>query len=279
MRGNRRDILCMSRDQLAVEYMRPAGPRFSASVPTVKILGIPVHNLTMEQTLNFIRDMAQSGEAHHVMTVNPEFIMIAQRNELFRRVLLHASLLLPDGFGILIGARILGQPLKERVTGVDTVRLLAGVAQHHGLSIFLLGGMPGVAERVAQILWTEHPGLRIAGTWAGSPHPSEEDDICSRIEAAKPHILLVAYGPPKQDLWIARTMPRLRIPVAMGVGGTFDFIAGIAKRAPSWMQKSGLEWLHRLAHEPYRWRRMMALPQFVVAVVRERLAVQYNAKG
>lgn len=164
--------------------------------------------------------------------------------------------------------------MKERVAGVDTVRLLAGVAQHHGLSIFLLGGAPGVADRVAQKLQTEHLGLKIAGTWAGSPRPSEEDSICSRIEAAKPDILLVAYGPPKQDLWIAQTMPRLKIPVAMGVGGTFDFIAGVATRAPIWMQRSGLEWLHRLVHEPRRWRRMMTLPRFATAIIGERIAIR-----
>lgn len=274
MKANYPVIVHTSYDHPTVESVRSKVSPFSVSVPTVSILGIPIHNLTMTQTLDLIRDMALSGAPHHVMTVNPEFVMIARRNAEFRRVLLRASLLLPDGVGILMGARILGQPMKERVAGVDTVRLLAGVAQRHGLSVFLLGGAPGVAERVAQILRTEHPGLRITGTWVGSPDPGEEDSICSRIEAAKPQILLVAYGAPKQDLWIARTMPRLGIPVAMGVGGTFDFIAGVARRAPIWVQKSGLEWLHRLAHEPHRWRRMMTLPWFAAAIAYERIVVR-----
>jgi N-acetylglucosaminyldiphosphoundecaprenol N-acetyl-beta-D-mannosaminyltransferase len=125
-----------------------------------------------------------------------------------------------------------------------------------------------VAEKTAAILSAENPGLIIAGTYAGSPSIREEDEICSRIEAAHPHILLVAYGPPRQDLWISRTMPRLRVPVAIGVGGSFDFVAGVAVRAPRWMRSAGLEWLHRLIREPWRWRRMLTLPRFAVAVIK-----------
>jgi N-acetylglucosaminyldiphosphoundecaprenol N-acetyl-beta-D-mannosaminyltransferase len=238
-------------------------------LPSVDVLGIRVHNVTMHQAISLIRDMALSRVSHQVIPVNPELIMTAQKNEIFRRVLNNASLVLPDGIGILVAARLAGRQVKERVTGVDTVCSLADVAEEHGLRLFLLGAAPGVAERVAERLRKEHPGLEIAGTYAGSPDPKEEEEICSRIRAANPDILLVAYGAPQQELWVARNSERLNVPVAMCVGGTFDFISGFATRAPGWMQRLGLEWMFRLVQEPRRFRRMLALPRFLLAVIRQ----------
>ncbi|MCK4450446.1 MAG: WecB/TagA/CpsF family glycosyltransferase, partial [Anaerolineae bacterium] len=148
---------------------------------------------------------------------------------------------------------------------------VAALAAQKGYSLFLLGAAPGVAVATAARLCQTYPGLRIAGTHAGSPALEEEDEIVRLIQRAKPDILFVAYGAPQQDKWIARNLERLGVPVAMGVGGAFDFISGRAKRAPRWLQRVGLEWLHRLLHEPWRWRRMLALPRFVWLVVRERL--------
>jgi N-acetylglucosaminyldiphosphoundecaprenol N-acetyl-beta-D-mannosaminyltransferase len=236
--------------------------------PSVDVLGIRVHNVTMHQAISLIRDMALSGASHHVIPVNPELIMAAQKDESFRHVLNSASLVLPDGVGILVAARLAGLRVKERVTGVDTVCNLANIAQEHGLRLFLLGAASGVAERVAERLQKEHPGLEIVGTYAGSPDPKEEEEICSRIRAANPDILLVAYGAPQQELWVARNSERLNVPVAMCVGGTFDFISGFATRAPGWMQRLGLEWMFRLIQEPRRFRRMLALPRFLLEVVR-----------
>jgi N-acetylglucosaminyldiphosphoundecaprenol N-acetyl-beta-D-mannosaminyltransferase len=235
------------------------------------ILNVEIHNVTMEETLSILKEMALSGKAHHVMTVNPEFVMIAKENEQFKSVMANASLKLADGIGIILAARILGEPLKERVAGIDTVLHLARVAQENNLRMFLLGAAPGVAEKTATILEKNNPGLKIVGTYSGSPRIEEEETICSMIEKVQPHILLVAYGPPKQDLWIARTMNRLKIPIAIGVGGTFDFIAGEAKRAPKWMRRFGLEWFHRLLREPWRWRRMMTLPRFALSVFYSKL--------
>jgi N-acetylglucosaminyldiphosphoundecaprenol N-acetyl-beta-D-mannosaminyltransferase len=154
---------------------------------------------------------------------------------------------------------------------VDTVVRVAALAAERGYRLYLLGAAPGVAEEAARRLVDAHPGLVIAGTYAGSPAPEEEDAIVARITAAAPDVLFVAYGAPKQDLWIARNLERLRVPVVMGVGGAFDFISGRARRAPAWMQRMGLEWLHRLIHQPWRWRRMLALPRFLFAVVADRL--------
>lgn len=238
---------------------------------TVDVLGVHVHDVTLEETLQILARMVQSGRPHHIVTVNPEFVMLAQRDPEFLKTIRNADLVLPDGIGILLAARALGMSIRQRVTGVDTVRAFASIASERGYSMFLLGAAPGVAERTAEILRRDNPGLRIAGTHAGSPRREEEDAICAMIERAKPDALFVAYGPPRQDLWIARTMSRIQVPIAMGVGGTFDFIAGVSRRAPIWVQRAGLEWLHRLIKEPWRWKRMMTLPQFAGRVASRRI--------
>jgi N-acetylglucosaminyldiphosphoundecaprenol N-acetyl-beta-D-mannosaminyltransferase len=241
------------------------------SYQSVVLLGVWIDNINYDQALAIIAGFVENGEPHQVVTVNPEFIVAAQSDEDFRRILNTSSLALPDGIGLLWAARFLGHPLQERVTGTDTVQRVAALAAQKGYSLFLLGAAPGVAVETAATLCEMYLGLRIAGTHAGSPTPEEEDEIVHLIQRAKPDILFVAYGAPQQDKWIARNLERLGVPVAMGVGGAFDFISGRARRAPRWVQRVGLEWLHRLLHQPWRWRRMLALPKFVWLVVWERL--------
>jgi N-acetylglucosaminyldiphosphoundecaprenol N-acetyl-beta-D-mannosaminyltransferase len=206
--------------------------------------------------------------AHQVCTVSPEFVMIAQDDPDFMRVLHEADLCAADGIGLLFAARYLGHPLPERVTGSDGVPIIAERAAREGWSLYLLGAAPGIAERAAEVLTARHPALRIAGSYAGSPAPEEEDQIVERVNASGADILLVAYGAPRQDVWIARNRARLHVHAALGVGGTFDFIAGAIPRAPRWMQKLALEWLFRLIIQPWRWRRMLRLPRFVWGVLR-----------
>lgn len=241
----------------------------SEVVPSVSILGVRVDALTWEAFETRAAAFVSSGRPHQVVTVNPEFVMAAQRDPAFSRVLAAADLALADGWGLLWAARRLGRPLPARITGSDGVPRLAALAAQGGWRVFLLGAAPGVAEQAAHVLCARHPALQIAGVFAGSPAAAEEEAIVARIAAARPHVLLVAYGAPGQDLWIARTQPRLQIPLAMGVGGALDFIAGVRRRAPVWMQRARLEWLFRLAQEPWRWRRQLALPRFVWAVLRE----------
>lgn len=233
----------------------------------VAILGVRIHAITMTEAVESMERMIESGKPHHIVTVNPEFVMTAQSHIAFRNVLNHASLALPDGIGIVLASRLRGTRLRERVTGIDVVKQFAATAARRGFRMYLLGAAPGIAEIAASNLIAEFPGLQIVGTYAGSPDLDEEDAICARIRAAKPDILLVAYGSPRQDLWISRNLGKLQVPVAIGVGGTFDFLAGIAIRAPRWMQKLGIEWAHRLFREPHRWRRMLALPRYALAVI------------
>jgi N-acetylglucosaminyldiphosphoundecaprenol N-acetyl-beta-D-mannosaminyltransferase len=235
----------------------------------IQILGLPVDGITYDQWLDLIAEWVREDDrAHQVCTTNPEFSMIAQTDSNFRNILKRADLCVPDGVGLLWAARRLGTPLPERVTGSDGVPRIAAHAAQTGWRLYLLGAAPGIAEKAAEILRDRYPGVQIAGTYAGSPAPEEEDAIVERINASGADLLFVAYGAPRQDAWIARNLPRLNVAMAMGVGGAFDFIAGVIPRAPDWMRRAGIEWLYRLYLEPRRIGRMMRLPRFVLAVLR-----------
>lgn len=237
----------------------------------ISILSIPVHAVTMAQTLALVEQYMAEPRLHQIATVNPEFVMTAQNDAGFRHILQSADLCLPDGVGLLYAARRQGRPLPERVPGSELVYRLAELAAENSWPLFLLGAAPGVAEEAAQTLVERYPGLTIAGTYAGSPADEENDDIVRRINNSGAALLFVAYGAPKQDKWIDRnrdSLPAVR--VALGVGGSLDFITGRAVRAPQRVQDMGLEWLHRLYKEPWRWRRMMALPRFAWRVFFEK---------
>lgn len=249
-----------------------------------EVLGVGVDPVNCEGALAQIESFVREGEVHQVVTINPEFVMRAQRDESFRCVLNSAALSLADGIGLVWAARLLGHPLPERVAGSDLVPLIAERAAHTGWRLFFLGAAPGVADEASHILRERYPRLQVAGTYPGSPAREEEAYIVSRIQAARPDILFVAYGAPAQDMWIARNLTILDTPVAMGVGGALDFIAGRTARAPGWLQRLGLEWLHRLIHQPWRWRRMLALPRFAWAVLlarayRRRCALPRRSRG
>jgi N-acetylglucosaminyldiphosphoundecaprenol N-acetyl-beta-D-mannosaminyltransferase len=245
---------------------------------SIAILGVRVSNVDVPESLAIIEGLIESDTPHQVVTVNTEFVMAAQKDAEFKAIINATALALPDGVGLLWAARFLGYPLKERVTGVDTVQRVAELAARKGYRLFLLGAAEGVADLCAQRLSEQYPNTQIVGTYSGSPALEEEDEIVALVNQAKPDILFVAYGAPQQDKWIARNLERLGGALAMGVGGSLDFIAGVAVRAPRWIQRLGLEWLHRLYREPWRWRRMLALPRFVGLVMRERLG-KAGSKG
>jgi len=242
--------------------------------PTATILNVKVHALTYAQTLTLIEAFIASGQPHQLTTVNPEFVVAAQQDEEFRRIINEAALALPDGIGLLKAARFLGTtPLPERVPGSDLVVRLAELSDRKGYRIYFLGAREGVAETAIEKLCACYPRLNVAGYYAGSPASEENEAVVQRILPTRPDILLVAYGAPQQDKWIARNLNRLQIPVCIGVGGSFDFIAGTAKRAPVWLQRLGLEWLHRLLTQPWRWRRIWnAVPRFSWLVFWSRFA-------
>jgi N-acetylglucosaminyldiphosphoundecaprenol N-acetyl-beta-D-mannosaminyltransferase len=241
-------------------------------VDTLNILGFPVSAVTYEQWLALIGEWVRGSQPRHVCTINPEMIMIARQDPIFAAVLRRADLTVPDGVGLLWAARVQGRPLPARVTGSDGVPIIAERAAREGWRLFLLGAAPGVADKAAETLRERFTGVQIVGVYSGSPAPAEEDAIVERVNAAGADILFVAYGAPEQDKWIARNLPRLNVKMAMGVGGSFDFLAGIIPRAPLAWQRAGLEWLYRLYLQPWRIRRMLRLPRFAAAVLLEKVA-------
>lgn len=248
-------------------------------LPYVKILGVRVHQVDFPQTLQQIADWVGERRAtrnsqlatRQLCTVNPEFVMEARRDPAFAAVLGQAELCAPDGVGILWAGRLLGQPFAERVTGSDGIYRICERAAGEGWRVFLLGAGPGVAEQTAQRLHSLYPGLQVAGTFSGSPADEGWPEIQQRLAAAQADVLFVAFGHPRQDFWIDAHRHELPVAVALGVGGAFDFVAGVTKRAPLWMQRLGLEWLHRLVTQPWRWRRMRVLPLFAGLVLGEFL--------
>jgi N-acetylglucosaminyldiphosphoundecaprenol N-acetyl-beta-D-mannosaminyltransferase len=256
----------------------------------IRILGVDVDPVDFDSTLDqvavWIADhrAAVAGVIHNsqfippssrpsplicrqICTVNPEFIVDAHRDPAFAAVLRRADLRVPDGIGVLWAARMAGRPLKERVTGSDGIYRIAERASQCRWRVFLLGAAPGVAATTAEILRCRYPGLEVVGAYSGSPADADWPAIHGWLASTQPDILLVAFGHPKQDDWIDHHRAELPAAVAIGVGGAFDFVAGVARRAPAWMQRMGLEWLHRLLREPWRWRRMMKLPVFAVLVL------------
>jgi N-acetylglucosaminyldiphosphoundecaprenol N-acetyl-beta-D-mannosaminyltransferase len=221
----------------------------------------------MLEALDHIEELVEQhrrspAPVSQVITVNPEFVWAARKHAAFRETINHAALVVADGMGIIWASRILHVPFPERVAGSDLLPLLAERCARRGYRLFLLGAAPGVAEEAAHALLKRAPGLQIAGTHAGSPAPDEADSILDQIRAARPDVLAVAYGAPKQDLWIchhAQALGEAGVGVALGVGGTFDFLAGRVQRAPRWVQRIGLEWAFRIIAQPRRIWRVRAL--------------------
>ncbi|MEW5721038.1 MAG: WecB/TagA/CpsF family glycosyltransferase, partial [Chloroflexota bacterium] len=225
---------------------------------SINILGVRIDNVTYDDALARVEEFLREPGLHQIATINTEFVVMAQKDAEFRRVLNACALNVPDGVGLLWAARRLNSPLRARVAGQELVDHISALAAKRGERVFLLGAREGIAERAAEELKKRHSRFEIGDCYAGSPAREEEDEIIARINASRARILFVAYGPPKQELWIARNAARLKtIAVALGVGGTFDTLAGIVPRAPRWVRDAGFEWTSRLLREPWRIKRQM----------------------
>ena len=238
---------------------------------SVDLMGVPVSTVRSGEAMAWIAAWAASAKTRMVCTVNPEFIMRARRDRTFQKILERSDMNVPDGIGVVAAARLSQLPITERVAGVDLVQTICEQGSYRGWRIFLLGGAPGVADDAASRLEAALPDLRIAGCSSASSDPRFDEATVADINAAGTQILLVAFGAPSQELWIERNRPRLRCGVAIGVGGTLDYLSGRVTRAPKLMGDMGFEWAFRLAMQPRRWRRMAVLPGFALLALKEAL--------
>ncbi|MFA7256358.1 MAG: WecB/TagA/CpsF family glycosyltransferase [Kiritimatiellales bacterium] len=223
-------------------------------VPLV-LFGVPFHNVTFEEAIQWTIDRVRSGKPGVIATANLDFLVLAQTDPELREVLYEADLVIADGFPPVKLAPFFGPPLKGRVTGSDITPMLAARAEKEGISIYGLGAAEGVAVKAMEVLKKRHPGLKVAGVWSPPYAPLDKMDhaeILLRLEEAKPDILFTAFGAPKQDKFNHMHVKTWKVPVSIGIGGTLDFIAGVQIRAPVWVQKLQCEWLWRWGTDPKR---------------------------
>lgn len=252
-------------------------PRAADQPERVQILDIPIDNLTFRQAVDRIVGFAGHGRASIVVTPNVDHLMKCRRDPELRRVYARADLVLADGMPILWASRFLGRPIVEKVSGSDLLPELCAAAARRGLSVYFLGGRPGAAVRCSQLMRENNPGLQVAGIdcpdFGFEKDPVRNERVVMGVRAAQTDLLFVGLGSPKQEYWILHNLHRLGNPVCLGVGAGIDFAAGLAKRAPAWMQRVGLEWFYRLIHEPRRlWRRYLVEDSpFFFLVLKQKL--------
>jgi len=238
----------------------------------ITLLDIRVDNMTMQEAIEALLARLQAHQPAQVCFVNADCANIAYRNSAYRTMLHHATLVFADGIGMKLAGKLLRSEIKQNVNGTDMFPRLCAALEQHGLRLFLLGAKPGITERVHTWITTAYPRAVVCGTQHGYFSPAEEPAVLARIAATKPDLLLVAFGAPRQDLWVAQHQAATGATVAMGVGGLFDFYSGVMPRAPQWMREIGMEWLFRFGQEPRRmWNRyFVGNVVFLSRVVRMR---------
>jgi exopolysaccharide biosynthesis WecB/TagA/CpsF family protein len=243
-------------------------------IPTVRILGIPIARLEPETALAEVERLHDGEDPQLVAYANAHTLNLAYRDASYRDVLLRAGLLLNDGAGVALAAHMNGTRFPANLNGSDFNPEILKLSARHGWTVFFLGARPGVADEAARRLGDGIPGLQIAGTHHGYFGSAETDDVVEAIAASGADLLMVAMGNPLQERWIDRHLSQTRARVGIGVGAFFDFTTGTIPRAPAWMNRAGIEWIHRLRHEPRRmWRRyLLGNPLFLSRVARERFA-------
>lgn len=238
--------------------------------PAVRLFGARVSKLDLAQSADWLSDAVASGKPHQVVTVNPIMLMEGLADPTFMAVLKEAEFIVPDGAGAVWAASFTGDPVAERVPGIDLMHRLMAMGEQRKWRVFLLGADPDTIGVARENLRLQYPLLNIVGYRDGYFGEDQDREVIAQIREARPDLLFVGRSMSTQEPWIHRYKKDLAVPVMMGVGGSFDVIAGKVDRAPAWMQRAGLEWLYRLSREPSRWRRMLALPKFVLTVIRHR---------
>ncbi len=233
----------------------------------VNILGVNVNMTNISESADIIFKFLDEEGLHKIYTPNSEILMLAYNDPSFAALLNRAQLLTADGIGVVYASKILGKPIPERAAGFDIAKELVSKISKSGHKLFLFGGKPGVAEEAKTKLEADYPGINIVGTRNGYFKSNEVAEIIEQINASGADILFVCLGAPAQEKWIDSNADNLNVKVAMGIGGSLDVFAGKTERAPEFYCKHGLEWFYRLKKEPWRAKRMMALPKFAATVI------------
>ena len=234
----------------------------------INVLGVGFDNLTMEEAVDRGAELLRGPGTHYVVTPNPEIVEVCRENLAARQAVNAADLVLPDGIGVVKGARMLGTPLKEKVPGIEFAAGLMERMAAEGLSLYLLGAKPGVAEAAGERLAEKYPGLKIAGTHDG--YFKEDAPVIEAIRRSGADCVFVCLGAPKQELWMSKNGEATGARLLCGLGGSLDVFAGVVERAPRFWSDHGLEWFYRLCRDPRRAGRMMKLPLFLVHVEKEK---------
>lgn len=237
---------------------------------TVDILGVNIDKISMKDAIKKAEEYTFTDKCSTIYTPNSEIIMVAKQNEELKKVLNEADMLIPDGIGVVWASKINGNPVIEKVAGFDLMKNLLVEANKKQQKVFLFGGKPGIVEAAIENIKKELPNINFVGYRDGFFKEDQEVEIIEQINSAQPHFLFVALGAPKQEFFIHKYREMILAKVAMGVGGSFDIIAGKAKRAPDIFIKLGLEWFYRLIKEPWRFKRMLVLPKFGFVVIGKR---------
>lgn len=236
-----------------------------------EVLGVKLDAVDMAGALQQVACFIKQGLPQQIVTVNAEIIYLAHQTPPLKKIINQAGLVVPDGSGVVWAARLLGNPVPARVPGIDLAVNIAREASREGWPLFLYGAAPGVAAQAATRLEEQFPGIKISGTAHGYLNAREQQALVNRLRQSPPDVLLVALGAPKQEYWIREHLPALKIPVCIGVGGSFDVLAGRVNRAPRWVQRAHLEWFYRIIRDPRRWKRSLAIPRFVWLVLLAKL--------
>lgn len=235
--------------------------------PVMDILGVPVTPFSMAEAVAWLMERVAKNVTTQVVTANAEIIMMAQDLPAYRALLQHTDLILADGAGTVWAGRKLGYEVPERVAGFDLFLHLMEYGATHGTTFFLFGAAPGIAEAAKKKAEELYPGVKIVGTRNGYFNKEDEPEIIKEINDSGADVLFAALGAPKQEFWLQEHREELKPALRVGLGGSFDVLAGKMERAPKWMQEASLEWLFRLYKQPSRLGRMMALPKFVIKVL------------
>jgi N-acetylglucosaminyldiphosphoundecaprenol N-acetyl-beta-D-mannosaminyltransferase len=244
----------------------------------LRILGSRVDPVDMDEAAQRIAQLLAQRRFAQVVTFGSEMAMYARRDPAYREVVNDADLVVPDTIGVVYAARLLGQPLRERVAGIELIGRICEICAHEHVRIFMLGAAPGVAQEAAAVLQSRHPNLAIAGCRDGYFSQAEEPEVLADVAASGARVVFVALGFPRQELWVRAHAAELGSVVCIGVGGSFDVLSGRLQRAPSLLRAIGLEWLYRLVTQPHRLGRQLALPGFAALVSAQALRDRF-AKG